>query len=374
MEVFCTRKSVSFALALTLVLSLGTAALAGGAQLSDVHEGQWFYEPVSEMTAAGYIEGYEDGSFLPDRDVSVAEFVTMTARCLGLETGEEYGHWAGIQMRNAYDNGWLNEQDSAWTQFNSPVNRQLASKILAVALGLELSGGIPFSDRADVGQDYVMYVGAMCAAGMLNGFEDGTLRPAEVLTRAQAATLIYRAVNMGERITAAPDGTLFARTVYLPGYDNPNFSIAVKDGTAAVDITYAELWTDVADPGSSNPEEAAEGQRRERITEAMKQTRVIPTESAVKAVYELPCTSWFPGSDAWAIVATEDGRWYRVDLSGQYNEGIPELTEIADLRGRDVSALSWRTTTRMDGDTEYMGEDYIVAQLGNAYEVIVWPA
>ena len=44
------------------------------------------------------------------------------------------------------------------------------------------------------------------------------------------------------------------------------------------------------------------------------------------------------------------------------------------MRGRDVSALSWRTTTRMDGDTEYMGEDYIVAQLGNAYEVIVWPA
>ena len=96
------KKLTSVALAFALVLSLGTAALADAATLSDVSEGQWFYEPVSEMIAAGYIDGYEDGTFKPERDVSVAEFVTMTAKCLGLETGEEYGHWAGRQMGNAY--------------------------------------------------------------------------------------------------------------------------------------------------------------------------------------------------------------------------------------------------------------------------------
>ena len=41
------------------------------------------------MTAAGYIDGYEDGTFRPDGNVSVAEFVTIVARCLGLETGAE---------------------------------------------------------------------------------------------------------------------------------------------------------------------------------------------------------------------------------------------------------------------------------------------
>ncbi len=133
------KKIASIVLALALVLSLGTAAMADGVQLSDVHAGQWFYEPVSKMIAAGYIDGYEDGTFRPDRDVSVAEFVTMTARCLGLETGSEYGHWAGVQMRNAYDKGWLTEQDCPWTEFNSPVSRQLAARILAVALGLELT-------------------------------------------------------------------------------------------------------------------------------------------------------------------------------------------------------------------------------------------
>ena len=57
------KKLTSVALAFALVLSLGTAALADAATLSDVSEGQWFYEPVSEMIAAGYIDGYEDGTF-----------------------------------------------------------------------------------------------------------------------------------------------------------------------------------------------------------------------------------------------------------------------------------------------------------------------
>ena len=103
------KKLLAAALTLALVLSLGTAVLADTPTLSDVHESDWFYTEVSAMIDAGYIDGYEDGAFRPGRDVSVAEFVTMTAKCLGLETGEEYGHWAGVQMRNAYDLGWLTE-------------------------------------------------------------------------------------------------------------------------------------------------------------------------------------------------------------------------------------------------------------------------
>lgn len=367
------KKFASAALALTLTLSLGTAALADEVTISDVTPEDWFYTEVNSMIDAGYIDGYEDGTFKPDRDVSVAEFVTMTAKCLGIETGEEYGHWAGRQMGYAYDNGWLNEQDCAYTQFNDPVHRQLAAKILAVALGLELTDEIPYSDYADVGQSYVLYVGAMCQAGLFDGFEDNTIRPGEILTRAQAATLIYRAVNTGDRITQAPDGRDFAETVYLSAYDNSNFTVTLKDGVATVDITSVELWTDVADPNSANPEEAAEGQRREAITKAMSKTRTIPSESPVTAVYELPCTSWFPGRDAWAIIATEDGHWYRVDLSGQYNDGVPELTELTSLNGKTVTSLTWRTTTVTEDNTTVDGNDYIIAVLDDFSEIVVWP-
>ena len=65
------------------------------------------------MVAAGYIDGYEDGTFRPDRTVTVAEAVTMTARMTGAATGEADGYWGGLQMDNAYRSGWISEDDVA---------------------------------------------------------------------------------------------------------------------------------------------------------------------------------------------------------------------------------------------------------------------
>ena len=161
------KKLLSAALAALLAVSAAaTAALAEGAQLSDVPAGAWYAVEVDEMVAAGYISGYEDGSFRPDNEVSLAEFVTMTARCQGLETGEEYGHWAGVQMRNAYDSGWLTEEDAAWTEFNTPVTRELASRILGAALGLEAgdASALKFTDSAGINSAYAPYVAAMVEA------------------------------------------------------------------------------------------------------------------------------------------------------------------------------------------------------------------
>ena len=97
------KKLLSAAMAAALSLSLAVTASAGAAPaaFSDVQSGSWYYEEIGEMVAAGYIAGYEDGTFQPDREVSIAEFVTIVARCLGVETGEENGHWAGRQMGRA---------------------------------------------------------------------------------------------------------------------------------------------------------------------------------------------------------------------------------------------------------------------------------
>ena len=130
------KKLLSAVLAAALAVSAATTALAAGAvQLSDVQSGAWYYEEVNDMVPQGIFPAMKTAASALKTRVSVAEFVTMTARCEGLETGEEYGHWAGVQMRNAYDSGWLTEEDAAWTEFNTPVTRELASKILCAALG-----------------------------------------------------------------------------------------------------------------------------------------------------------------------------------------------------------------------------------------------
>ena len=188
------KKILSGLAALALVCALSAGAYADSS-LTDVTPGSWFYNEVSEMVAAGIIDGYEDGTFRPDRTVTVSEAVTMAARITGAPTGELDGFWAGVQMDHAYRSGWISESDVPRGSFNTAVTRELACKIIAAAFGIGYPAGttLPFADAGSIGESYTGSVLSLYANGLLNGFEDGTLRPQDTLTRAQAATLLYRA-------------------------------------------------------------------------------------------------------------------------------------------------------------------------------------
>ena len=193
------KKLFSGIVAASVVLTLAVSAYAD-ANLTDVTPGSWFYNEVSEMVASGYIDGYEDGTFKPDRTVTIAEFVTMAARMAGAPTGEAEDYWGGLQMDHAYRSGWISESDVARGEYDVPVTRELACKIIAAALGLSYPAGtvLPFTDSDSIGNSYLSSVMALYANGLLDGYEDGTLRPQATLTRAQAATLLYRAVHSGD--------------------------------------------------------------------------------------------------------------------------------------------------------------------------------
>lgn len=206
------KKILSGIIAGTLALTLSFGAHADAVNLTDVTPGTWFYNEVSAMVAAGYIDGYEDGTFRPDQTVTVVEAVTMAARMTGAPTGEAEGYWGGLQMDNAYRSGWITEDDVPRGSYDEPVTRELACKIIAAALGLGYPAGtvLPFADSQSVGDEYIGSVMALYANGLLDGYEDNTLRPQATLTRAQAATLLYRAAGVGSvhpglsgKITAA---------------------------------------------------------------------------------------------------------------------------------------------------------------------------
>lgn len=209
------KKLISAAAGLVLAFTLAVSAFAQSeASFSDVLPGSWYYKEVTEMVSSGFIDGYGDGSFRPEQTVTVAECVTMAARITGAATGEADGFWGGVQMSNAYLSGWMSEDDVERSRPDTPVTRELASKIIATALGLSYPAGteLPFTDAAEIGQGYLSGVMAMYANGLLDGYEDGTLRPQDTLTRAQAASLLYRAVHMGD----GSGGGLISAAGYAP--------------------------------------------------------------------------------------------------------------------------------------------------------------
>ena len=56
----------------------------------DVGDGYWAAEYIKAAAKSGWINGYEDGSFRADRNISRAEVVTIVNRLLGREADESY--------------------------------------------------------------------------------------------------------------------------------------------------------------------------------------------------------------------------------------------------------------------------------------------
>ena len=62
-------------ISLALVLSLFLPALA--AAFTDVSEGYRYYAAITYLQENGVVEGYEDGTFQPDQEVTRAEALKM---------------------------------------------------------------------------------------------------------------------------------------------------------------------------------------------------------------------------------------------------------------------------------------------------------
>lgn len=80
---------------------------------SDVAYGKWYNNPISTMSALGVITGYPDGTFKPNKPITRAEFAAIAARFDETQSGKSatfsdvIGHWAAKEIGIAYYNDWI---------------------------------------------------------------------------------------------------------------------------------------------------------------------------------------------------------------------------------------------------------------------------
>ncbi len=199
-----------------LALACLCALLLAGARpvdFPDVPSGSWYAQPVTEMAAKGLISGYPSGKFGPGDSITAAQFVAVTARCAGLRPAPgQTGHWAAGDLQAALQAGWYDWDEIPPTgeQFNRPISRQLAVKILMRALLPQVRGDYTtesqkIRDFDQLDGRYYEPVLAAYSSGVVTGSNSGNFNPKGELSRAEACALLLQAMRLSEAGgTAAP--------------------------------------------------------------------------------------------------------------------------------------------------------------------------
>lgn len=207
-----TAAVVCILIVLVLLMYSGAQAQSD-TEFSDVPDGSWFRETVSYMSENGIINGYPDGTFRPNKTISAAEFVAVTARCAGLQASSDTqnSHWAAGLLQAALDAGWYDwdELPPTGETYDSPITRQVAVNTLMRALLPDKTGdysteSTKMTDFPSLNGRYYNKVFAAYACGVVTGDDAGRFMPQSSLTRAQACAIIERALKLSG---IHPDGS-----------------------------------------------------------------------------------------------------------------------------------------------------------------------
>ena len=192
------------------VTRMYTVTVEEGVSFSDVTAGAWYYENVMGAAENGYVSGYPDGTFKPMQSVTRAEFASMIAKAMGYDSDPDAGsaypdvaddHWAKAAINFCAQNDIINGYDDGTFQPNKAITRQEAAAILNKAFELSVKYGVStdlFPDNSSIAAWASDHVYAAKASGLMKGYEeDGTFRPNNQITRAEAASILMNAKYAG---------------------------------------------------------------------------------------------------------------------------------------------------------------------------------
>lgn len=96
---------------------------------SDVNQEVWYNNAIATMTNAGILKGYEDGTFRPDTNITRAEFAAIASRfdSSAAETDSGFtdiaGHWAAAEISRAVSLGWIQGYEDGTFRPDQPITR-----------------------------------------------------------------------------------------------------------------------------------------------------------------------------------------------------------------------------------------------------------
>lgn len=180
-----------------------------GRYYSDI-ERHWAQDAILEMEIRGWMKGTGSTQFSPNRAVNRAETVEILVKAMGLQdqtvNSQSFrdvpkSHWAWREIEIAREYGMIQGKGNEIFAPEEILTREQVAAMLDNLLPKESDTAQPnrFKDMTPSNWSYDA-VSMMSDRGVINGFEDGTFRPKEKITRAQMAAMMQKMIPLLETI------------------------------------------------------------------------------------------------------------------------------------------------------------------------------
>lgn len=184
---------------------------ANTAKFNDLAGVEWASEAINALADKGVINGKGEGKFAPNDSVTRAEFAKILVQAFGLAdpnatanalTDVKQGDWYYNAVASAYTKGVITGKGDGTFGVNDQISRQDMAVLIyraAKAANIQLpvlKEEVKYADGANIADYAKEAVTALQRAGIVNGVSETEFAPTATATRAAAAQMIYRTYNM----------------------------------------------------------------------------------------------------------------------------------------------------------------------------------
>lgn len=203
-----------------------------------------------------YIQGYADGTVRPNANITRAQVATIFFRLLDEDVRSDYlttyntfpdvnaDYWANTAISTMASLGVINGRNSGLFDPDAYITRAEFAAICARFDDSNVSGFDSFTDT--FGHWAEEEIGRAAALGWIQGYDDGTFRPNQYITRAQAVTMINRVLC---RLPEDEDDLLPGMSIWTDCREGDWCYLAIQEATNSHDYVTKdrvyETWTDL---------------------------------------------------------------------------------------------------------------------------------
>lgn len=216
----------------------------------DVPEGYWARDDIQYFASQHIVEGYGDGQFKPQDNVTREQFTKMLVLTFQAElespqqpsfsdVSKDRWSYPYIEVCKEFLTGYANPFGGLPAYHPEEIaTREDIAVALVRMIGLTDKDGkdkncaaTKFSDAQEVSPALLPYVSIAAERGLINGYPDGTFQPNGGITRAETVVLLNRATK--QAVTDI-ESELLLEVALLPGNDarNVTLKITTEEGAA----------------------------------------------------------------------------------------------------------------------------------------------